>query len=144
MMVLIAVDDSEAAGPIVEGVGRWLRQLDVDAEMLTVLLSDASEEPRTSSGTHEALETRATANLNRLATDHLWGLRWRTHIEWAPNPAGAILNRAAAVEAGMVVMGTQARTGVAGAMFGSVALAVVSRSPVPVILVGPQALGSSS
>jgi nucleotide-binding universal stress UspA family protein len=56
----------------------------------------------------------------------------------ANTPAEAILTAVREAEADLVVMATHGRTGLERAVLGSVADAVVSTSPVPVLLVHPQ------
>jgi nucleotide-binding universal stress UspA family protein len=64
--------------------------------------------------------------------------------ELAGSPAEAILAAVRDADAGLVVMATHGRSGVHRAILGSVADAVVGRSPVPVLLIPPhrRALGS--
>lgn len=75
--------------------------------------------------------------LRGIARDHLAGVAATFHVEAADSTAPAIIARARAVGADMIAMGTHGRTGVAGAVLGSVAQRVVRDSPVPVLLMGP-------
>jgi nucleotide-binding universal stress UspA family protein len=57
---------------------------------------------------------------------------WR--VEWSDNTPAGIASAAEAVGADLVAIGTHGRSGVSHALLGSVAEAVVRRSPVPVLV----------
>lgn len=79
------------------------------------------------------------SRLRELARRHLAGLQLTTSVEQSEKTDHEIVRTAAAHGAALITMGSHGRAGVARAILGSVAEAVVRRSPVPVLVVGPEA-----
>jgi nucleotide-binding universal stress UspA family protein len=79
-----------------------------------------------------------TARAHELAASRTLALPWRELR--AGDPAEAIVEHLAQRRPDVVCLATRARTAIGEALFGSVSEAIVRRSPVPVLLVGPWTL----
>lgn len=66
-----------------------------------------------------------------------------TGVEFSEHVAEAIIAAARENNADAIAMGTHGRSGISRALMGSVAEGVVRESPVPVILIGPQAISAA-
>jgi nucleotide-binding universal stress UspA family protein len=62
------------------------------------------------------------------------GVRTEVHVVHEPRPVAVIQREAKRRAADLIVLGTQGRSGVAKALLGSVATAVMRQSPVPVVM----------
>jgi nucleotide-binding universal stress UspA family protein len=104
---------------------------------------DVSEpRPRVVEDRSQAIErarTETTQRLQSTAARLLPGANVETAAEVNENVAGAIVQKARGIGADLVVMSTRSRGGLGRALLGSVAERVVHDSPVPVVLVGPEA-----
>jgi len=69
------------------------------------------------------------------------GVRVRSTVRYG-HPAAEILDHAQTNHADLIVMATRGRGGLGRAFLGSVAGEVVSRAPIPVLLIGPHADGA--
>jgi nucleotide-binding universal stress UspA family protein len=79
----------------------------------------------------------ATEALDRVVENHAEdGVPLTQHLTQGPAP-GSIVERAKALPADLVVIGTHGRTGLERLLLGSVAERVVRTSPVPVLTVHP-------
>jgi nucleotide-binding universal stress UspA family protein len=165
MRVLIAVDDTDNAGLVMESVSPWLRQAAGEAAVLTVLDSSgihATDEDRstdiiTPQGTvggsalgirdtlPRVVEDRSQAiarveaeirdRLSELAARHLAGVPYEIVVASAAHAADGIIDAAWEWGADIIVLGTHARTGLQRVLLGSVAEAVVRHSPISVLLI---------
>lgn len=165
MRVLIAVDDTLNAGLIMESVSPWLRQAAGEAAVLTVLnpsgihATEGARGPEviTPQGTLEGsalgtsdkfplvVEDRSQAiarveaemldGLSELAARHLAGIPYEILVASAAHAADGIIDAAWGWGADIIVLGTHARTGLQRLLLGSVAEAVVRRSPISVLLI---------
>ncbi len=128
--ILIAVDGTEVSDALMDQVIQWQQQYhwSFDAHLLLVrdfLGKEAAE---------RLLEETALADCARL----LQRLRAATvahtlHVLMG-DPAPQILERAAAIGASMILMGTRGHGPISSAMLGSVAYKVVHASTLPVTL----------
>lgn len=73
--------------------------------------------------------------LSAIAARELTGIASEVRIEWSDQTADAIVDYAEEQGADLIAIGTHGRSGMTRALMGSVADAVVRRSPVPVMLV---------
>lgn len=73
--------------------------------------------------------------LEEAAKTRLAGVPFEVHVEWADDVTGAIAALAEAKGVDLIVMGTHGRSGISGALLGSVAQSVLRRTSVPVMLV---------
>lgn len=76
---------------------------------------------------------------NRLVQDGMARHRISCEVTWG-DPAKSIVESATGNQVDLILMATHGRTGVARMMVGSVAEAVLHRSPVPITLVRPNSL----
>ena len=165
MRALIALDGSSVADVVLAVVAPWLRDSKARAELLTVMDASEIRETTAPGPLHELTprggdggqllnvpepmphfaedRTQALARihhdlqvrLEQLAAEHLAGVDYGVHVESAPKAAEAIIERARALDADAIVMGTHGRSGLRRVLMGSVAEAVLLASPVPVFLV---------
>lgn len=82
--------------------------------------------------------------LRQVAARDLAGAGASIHVDFSDRTAEAILEAAKAVGADAIAMGTHGRSGIRHALVGSVAEEVMRQSPVPVVLIGPQAHAARS
>lgn len=129
--VLVAVDGTEVSDALMEQLIEWQQRFhwNLDIHLLTVrdfLGKEAAE---------RLLEETALADcasvLQRLKAA---GVAHTLHVLMG-DPAPRILERAAAIGASMIVMGTRGHGPISSAMLGSVAYKVVHASTIPVTLV---------
>ena len=164
MRALIALDGSSSADIVLAAIAPWLRQSAAKAELITIMdaseirgtvwpemsvLVPQGSLSESMLGTPEPVlhfaEDRAQAlarvhgdllvRLEQLAKEHLAGIDYAVHVESSSDTAGAIVEQARALNADAIAMGTHGRSGLAKALMGSVAEAVLLASPVPVFLV---------
>ena len=138
--VLVPLDGSRLALAALGPAGQLARDLGADVVLMTA--AGPAHVPGVASDLALQLgETDAVVWLTETAAAReLAGLpvtRLVAKGELAESPAEAILAAQREVDAGLVVMATHGRSGVGRAMLGSVADAVVARSPVPVLLIPP-------
>lgn len=164
MRVLIALDDSEQAKTVVDALTPWLRRIEADVHLVSVVdmshvhaaarAGEPAYEPAASTGgmrpqlqqpppkaaeTHgQALERarrEREAAVMRLAGDSMEGLGVQVHVISDDDTAEAIAKYGLEIGADMVAVGTHGRSGLTRALMGSVAEQVVRRSELPVIVV---------
>jgi nucleotide-binding universal stress UspA family protein len=138
--VLVPLDGSHLAMAALGPAAQLARALGADVVLMTA--ARPARVPGVESDLAVQLgETDALALLTEAASGgELKGLpvtRLVAKGELAEAPAEAILTAVRDVDAGLVVMATHGRSGVRRAVLGSVADAVVARSPVPVLLIPP-------
>jgi nucleotide-binding universal stress UspA family protein len=81
-------------------------------------------------------EEQVTRHLKRLVPEDALsrGIRTEVHVVEHTGPAGVIAREAARLKADLIVVGTRARGGIAGAVLGSVAQSVLRHAGTPVVL----------
>ncbi len=122
---IAAVDGSEAAEEAVVVAARLAAQ--VGAPILLVQQAPSKHQLATA-------EANLAEAAKRVVADDVEG-----RVVVADRPADGILEAVADEERPLVCMSTHARSAVGQLLLGSVAVEVVRRSPVPVLLVGPEA-----
>lgn len=106
------------------------------------LLNVSEPPPRLAEDRSQAF-ARSTAEHNDyligVAERYLPGVPAEVEVRVGEDIAAVIIEEAGVHGADVIVMGTRSRTGISRALLGSIAERVVRDSPVPVLLVGPQA-----
>ena len=129
--VLVAVDGSDVSDVLADRVIEWLQQLHWAFDVHLLLVSDFLGKE----AAERLLEQTARADTGhvreRLAAA---GVGYTLHVLMG-DPATRILERAAAIDATMILMGTRGRGHIAFALLGSVAHKVVYESTIPVTIV---------
>ena len=137
--VLVPVDFSPQADAAVTCAGAIAQRFGAHVDLLHVLdeqvvWEGGGEAPATSRFA-EDLSTSARHRLEAMATElGSRGLRVRVHVR-PGRPVATTLELAAETGAGLIVMGTHGRRGVAHLLMGSVAEQVVRSAPCPVLTV---------
>ena len=165
MRILIALDGSELAKSPLKSIGPWAEASGAEVVLLTVLQASRIHETASASGGHvtvpqgtpsglrlrtadperipaedrtQALErarAEAEAGLHESALALLPRVRTDIRVDWAEDVPQAIARAAEEAGADFFAMGTHGRKGIAHALLGSVAEAVLRASSVPVLLV---------
>ena len=84
----------------------------------------------------ERIEVSAIEYLHAAASE-IEGIPCELRVDWSDDVPQAIVDAVAAVGADTIAVGTHGRSGIRRAILGSVAEAVVRRSSLPVLVVGP-------
>ena len=84
------------------------------------------------------VEARIHGELERVGAEHFAGIDVQTRLVLSLDDGDGIVEAAAKEDADLVVMSTHGRTGVAGALIGSVAERVVRHAPCAVLVVRAQ------
>jgi nucleotide-binding universal stress UspA family protein len=128
--ILVPLDGSEAAETILPFAEKVAGPLDAEVILLHVIADSRGE-------LVFASRARAEEYLHSLAEElSEKGIRVRTGIRFGSGSApGAILAAATALDADLIAMATQGRTGLNRLLFGSVAEAVLREAQIPVLIV---------
>lgn len=128
--VLIAIDGSEVSDALAERAVTWLQQYHWPFDVHLVLVRDFLGKE----AAERLLEETARADSARVR-DRLGqqGIGYTLHVLMG-NPAPRIIERASALGAAMILMGTRGHGPIGSAMLGSVAYRVVHESTIPVTL----------
>lgn len=134
-----AIHESIATAPphtIVPGCTTSLQRLNVSEPQPRVVEDRSQAIDRARAESIQCLHSTAARLLPTASVE--------TAVEVDENVSGAIVQRAKGIGADLIVMSTRSRGGLGRALLGSVAERVVHDSPVPVVLVGPEARKTSS
>jgi len=82
--------------------------------------------------------------LREVASHHLTDKSATVHVEFSEETAETIVETARVLGVDAIAMATHGRTGIRHVLMGSVAEQVTRQSPLPVVLIGPQAFTTSS
>ena len=165
MRVLVAIDNSELSELALKAIGPWAATSGAAVVLLTVRPPGRIHETSSNTTSHvttpqglpsgqsvsipdaapiaaedrtQALERariEAEAHLREAASRHLPGIHVDVRVDMSDDVAETIARVASEIGADFIAMGTHARKGMAHALMGSVAEAVLRASLVPVLLV---------
>ncbi len=127
--MLVCVDGSKVAESIIPIAGRWQRELEVDASVISI-------EPPESTGDGRA-ESLAYLSTVAGAIGAMGNHRVEPILLQGSDAADAIVDHADATGAGVVVMSTRGRSGLGRLALGSVAMRVVHEASCPVLVNRP-------
>ena len=137
--MLVCLDGSTTSASILPTARSWADELDLEAILVHVAypVGDPVAGPPVLPE-----ETRAvTAELERTADEwNAAGIDTRWQVMEDTDPASGIVRQAAHRGVDLVAMATHGRTGLERLLVGSVAAAVMRRSPVPVLTLRPEHL----
>lgn len=136
LRILAPVDLSEESAALVRCAARLASLLEGELTVLHVYTrEDATAALRDEGLFLDLYVSRLRSELNYLkAQAGVAGQRARVEVHQG-DPVATIVARAVDLRAGLIVMGTHRRTGLARALVGSVAAGVLRRAPCPVVLV---------
>ena len=165
MRVLVAIDNSELSESALKAIGPWARAAGAEVVLLTVRQPGRIHETTSTTALHvmvpqgtpsgqslpvrdaapisaedrtQALERARTETEERLretAARLLPGVRSVVRVDMSDDVPHTIAGVATEIGADFIAMGTHGRKGMAHALMGSVAEAVLRASAVPVLLV---------
>jgi nucleotide-binding universal stress UspA family protein len=129
--ILVAVDGSDVSDVLANRVIEWLQKFRWAFQTHLVLVSNFLGKEAAERLLEQSARADTTQVRERLAAA---GVGYTLHVVMG-DPAACILERAAAIDATMILMGTRGQGRVAIALLGSVAHKVVYESTIPVTLV---------
>jgi len=138
--LLVPLDGTEAADSVLEWVTAFCIPLQAEATLLTAIWNEPEqfrEEEKRSRVRAEAVLLPRVRELERE------GVKTKSLVKTMRNPAEVILEVAQEAGVDLIAMATEGRTGIHRWFQGSVAEAVLRISPLPVLLVRAQPVGSA-
>lgn len=126
--VLIAIDGSEVGDELVERALKWLQQYHWRFDVHLVLVRDFLGKEAAERLLEETARADSARVRERLSQA---GIGYTLHVLMG-SPAARIIERANALDAAMILMGTRGHGPIGSALLGSVAYRVVHESTIPV------------